>query len=173
MYQISFRCMYPLGCGMSTQIIRIGLNWNSSTQMSRRKAMSLAQSNFGSMANNSTTSCRLTVSSSFRIGSIEMHHSRGKLPVGRLASAASQPAASGRPASAWGGRGSLRRRRFRPWEPPRPDHTRANKPGPTSRPPATSPPASSDSSEGSLCFGIRRIAKISSSRKPCRLLHLV
>ena len=26
MYQISFRCMYPLGCGTSTQIIRIGLN---------------------------------------------------------------------------------------------------------------------------------------------------
>ena len=57
---------------MSTQIIRIGLNLNSSTQTSWRKAMSLAQSNFGSTASSSTTSCRLTVSSSARIGSTEM-----------------------------------------------------------------------------------------------------
>ena len=37
MYQISLRCILPLACGTSTQIMRTGLNVNSRHQMSRRK----------------------------------------------------------------------------------------------------------------------------------------
>ena len=44
----------------------------------------LGPANFGSRANSSTTSCRLTVSSSARIGSTDVHDSRGKLAIGRF-----------------------------------------------------------------------------------------
>ena len=37
MYQTSFRCMRPVGCGTSTYIIRIGLNENSRFQIVRRR----------------------------------------------------------------------------------------------------------------------------------------
>ena len=66
MYQISFCRICPLSCGTSTQSIRTGLNWNCSDQTSWRNETSLAQSNFGSNASNSTTSCRLNDSSNSR-----------------------------------------------------------------------------------------------------------